>query len=294
MSLFDFLTSTQEKLLEQQQKFVEKTAILSKKIESLPEQSNNNLKEKLQPFSQKSNLQRSSKLEREIIKTFYMDYPEKPYISSDRDKNWIDRARMMPSQLLVPKDMMTRFNDGLLPGHIYMLYWLKSYTGKNVPLYFEYKYGIDFPKEKLFLQNTGYLNDASKPTEKGEKALRAHYDVIESHKQSNKKSDRSIEAITNQILKQKASFMRNGFTMYEYIANRDCCDICKELNGKHFKVSEMRPGQNAPPMHDGCKCSVAPWEDSEEYEAWMDYLSKGGTTAQWEARGKAKWLKSKK
>lgn len=82
--------------------------------------------------------------------------------------------------------------------------------------------------------------------------------------------------------------------MYEYIANRDCCDICKELNGKHFKVSEMQPGQNAPPMHDGCRCSIAAWEDNEEYEAWLDYLSKGGTTAQWEARGKSKWLKSKK
>lgn len=91
---------------------------------------------------------------------------------------------------------------------------------------------------------------------------------------------------------QKQSFQHNGFEAYEFIANSNCCDICQGLDGKHFKVKDMMPGTNAPPMHPHCRCSVSVWEDSEEYEAWLDYLSKGGTTAAWNDHGKAEWEKS--
>lgn len=80
---------------------------------------------------------------------------------------------------------------------------------------------------------------------------------------------------------QKQSFLRNGFTMYEFIVNGGCCPICAGLSGKHFKVDKMMPGENAPPMHPYCRCSTAAWEDSEEYEAWLDFLDKGGTTEEW-------------
>ena len=77
--------------------------------------------------------------------------------------------------------MMTRYSDGLLPGHVYMLYWLKKYTNKRIPAYFEYKYGIDFCKEKDFLYENGFLNESGKPTKKGEKAIENHKNVIENH-----------------------------------------------------------------------------------------------------------------
>nr|DAZ02128.1 MAG TPA: minor capsid protein [Caudoviricetes sp.] len=93
---------------------------------------------------------------------------------------------------------------------------------------------------------------------------------------------------------QKQSFQHNGFEAYEFIANSNCCDICQGLDGKHFKVKDMMPGTNAPPMHPHCRCSVSVWEDSEEYEAWLDYLSKGGTTAAWNDHGKAEWENSYK
>ena len=80
---------------------------------------------------------------------------------------------------------------------------------------------------------------------------------------------------------QKQSFERNGFDEYEFIANSDCCDICKSLDGKHFKVSKMMPGENAAPLHPHCRCSVAAYSDDEEYEAWLDYLDKGGTTEEY-------------
>lgn len=93
---------------------------------------------------------------------------------------------------------------------------------------------------------------------------------------------------------QKQSFIRNGFEEYEYIANSGCCDVCQGLDGKHFKVAKMMPGENAAPMHPNCRCSVAAYEDSEEYEAWLDYLDKGGSTAGWNAHGKAEWKKKNK
>lgn len=88
---------------------------------------------------------------------------------------------------------------------------------------------------------------------------------------------------------QKQSFERNGFDQYEFIANSSCCSDCQALNGKHFKVKDMMPGENAAPIHPHCRCSVAAWEDDEEYEAWLDYLDKGGSTAEWNAKGKAEW-----
>lgn len=81
---------------------------------------------------------------------------------------------------------------------------------------------------------------------------------------------------------QKQSFERNGFTMYTFIANGNCCPICEDINGKHFKVADMMPGKNAAPMHCFCRCSTAAYEDDDEYNAWLEHLSKGGTTKSWD------------
>lgn len=80
---------------------------------------------------------------------------------------------------------------------------------------------------------------------------------------------------------QKKSFEENGFEEYKFIVNSGCCPICKKISNKTFKVAKMQPGLNAPPMHPFCRCSTAAYEDSEDYEAWLDYLSKGGTTEDW-------------
>ena len=94
---------------------------------------------------------------------------------------------------------------------------------------------------------------------------------------------------------QKKSFQRMDFEEYTFHANSNCCDACQALNGKHFKVKDMMPGENAAPIHPGCRCSCSAYEDSDEYEAWLDYLSKGGgTTEEWNATEKAKWMKNRK
>lgn len=80
---------------------------------------------------------------------------------------------------------------------------------------------------------------------------------------------------------QKQSFVRNGFTQYEFIALGSACGKCKAIDGKPFDIDKMMPGTNAPPMHPNCRCSIAAHEDDEEYEAWLDFLDKGGTTEEW-------------
>lgn len=97
---------------------------------------------------------------------------------------------------------------------------------------------------------------------------------------------------------QKQSFIRNGFTMYTFHCNENpsrhgTCSWCRSLDGKHFKVEDMMPGENAPPLHPHCRCSTSAYEDSDEYEAWLDYLEQGGTTGEWNKTGKVAWQKQK-
>lgn len=63
-----------------------------------------------------------------------------------------------------------------------------------------------------------------------------------------------------QIDAQKQSFERNGFDQYEFIALGSACDICRALDGKHFDVKKMMPGENAPPIH--------PFVDAQSVLIW--------------------------
>ena len=107
--------------------------------------------------------------------------------------------------------------------------------------------------------------------------LRKRFDVS----QSNAERLMITELARVQTEAQKQSFERNGFEEYTFLALGTACPICRALDGKHFKVSKMMSGTNAPPVHPRCRCSVAAYEDSEDYENWLDFLSKGGSTEEW-------------
>lgn len=95
---------------------------------------------------------------------------------------------------------------------------------------------------------------------------------------------------------QKQSFVRNGFDEYEYIAcsNSDACSVCRALDGKHFKVDDMMPGENAPPMHPGCHCSVAAYMDNEGYEEWINsYQEHGLNFEDWKSSRESEESKKK-
>lgn len=111
--------------------------------------------------------------------------------------------------------------------------------------------------------------------------LRKRFNV----KQSDAERLMQTELARVQVEVQKKSYIENGLEEYEYIAcgGSDVCDVCKALDGKHFKIKDMMPGLNAPPMHPRCHCSTAPSVDRKDYDEWLNYLEKGGTTAEWKS-----------
>lgn len=95
---------------------------------------------------------------------------------------------------------------------------------------------------------------------------------------------------------QKQSFIRNGFDEYVYVActKGDVCPICKGLDDKHFKVDDMMPGENAPPMHPNCHCSIAAYMDNEAYEEWINsYQEHGLNFEDWKASRESEESKKK-
>ncbi|MDY3037708.1 MAG: hypothetical protein SOR41_05190 [Eubacteriales bacterium] len=127
-------------------------------------------------------IEASEEYRESIYRSFYSDYPEKPFVSQDREFNtsWIEQALQFPDQSLVSPDKMVRYKDGLLPGHVYMMHWIQKYkSGRRIPAYFEYDYGIEFMKEREFLKEHKYLDEDYKVTALGKDAMQQHFDVIE-------------------------------------------------------------------------------------------------------------------
>lgn len=81
----------------------------------------------------------------------------------------------------------------------------------------------------------------------------------------------------------------------KYGARRlDVCPICKGLDDKHFKVDDMMPGENAPPMHPNCHCSTAAYMDNEAYEEWINsYQEHGLNFEDWKASRESEESKKK-
>ncbi|UNT94499.1 minor capsid protein [Allobaculum sp. Allo2] len=80
------------------------------------------------------------------------------------------------------------------------------------------------------------------------------------------------------------SFKACGFDEFQIIANPDCCKECQAINGEHFPLPKLASGENAPPMHPNCRCSIAPYEARDEdgdkdfdeaaFDEWCDYMEK--------------------
>lgn len=78
------------------------------------------------------------------------------------------------------------------------------------------------------------------------------------------------------------SYKSSGVERYVYMAvNPRACPICRELDGKDFPVADAEPAKNAPPMHPRCHCTTAPYVDEDDYNAWLEWLNKGGSTSEW-------------
>ena len=94
-----------------------------------------------------------------ITHPVYHDYPEQPYISPQRDlEAWISTPERFPYSR-VPRASMVRTGEGLLPGHIVMLWLMEVSSITNeflAPQYFEYRYGVEAEEAKRLLVDKGY------------------------------------------------------------------------------------------------------------------------------------------
>lgn len=117
-----------------------------------------------------------------VVDTFYSDYPNIPFISQDREKNfphWIERDSEFVG--IVSKENMTPLPNGLLPGHIWLLYWINEINHKRIPGYFEYQYGICFMDGVSLLKEKGYIKKDGSISKKGEQAINTYRSIITSH-----------------------------------------------------------------------------------------------------------------
>ena len=64
---------------------------------------------------------------------------------------------------------------------------------------------------------------------------------------------------------QKDCFTELDVEMYEIVAILDShtSDICRGMDGKHFKMSEWKVGETAPPFHVHCRSTTVPYFDDE-------------------------------
>ena len=85
---------------------------------------------------------------------------------------------MLPHSL-IKRERMQYYENGLLPGHIYLIYWLSKQKTIKYPVYFEFEYGINpqFARDQLL--EFGFIDDDNKMTEKGLSVVKAHIDIVE-------------------------------------------------------------------------------------------------------------------
>ena len=70
------------------------------------------------------------------------------------------------------------------------------------------------------------------------------------------------------------SMEQAGYEEYVYISEPTACDICKHLDGQHFKIKDREVGVNYYPMHPFCKCSSAAYYDSEKLDKEIEEYRK--------------------
>lgn len=141
---------------------------------------------------------------KEIIE-IYGKYPETPYMSPDRDfRFWIDNyVKLFGS--VVPITNMKRLPNGLLAGHILMLWRISfdNFSNKTtIPTYFEYEYGVDGKKTIHELITGNYIKISSVIDSISTLKKSGLTDILEKHnikylKSANKA--RLIENIANNL-----------------------------------------------------------------------------------------------
>lgn len=87
-------------------------------------------------------------------------------------------------------------------------------------------------------------------------------EIMRTENSSFANTDRLVRTETMRVINsgQLESYKQNGYTEYYVIVAKDerLCPECMRLDGQTFKIEEARPGENMPPYHPRCRCTVRP------------------------------------
>ena len=66
-----------------------------------------------------------------------------------------------------------------------------------------------------------------------------------------------------------------GVKWIKFITEPGCCEICRDLDGKVFKIEDAEAGSNMRPIHPNCRCSTtmanAPYEETgDPFDEWLE------------------------
>lgn len=80
--------------------------------------------------------------------------------------------------------------------------------------------------------------------------------LMEDYSVSWNEADRLIRTESSRAYNKSArdSYTAAGIERCEYIAESDCCDICREFKGRKLPIAEFPEL----PMHPNCRCTIAP------------------------------------
>ena len=116
------------------------------------------------------------------------------------------------------------------------------------------------------------------------KALSRRMDVAYSNAERLIRTE--LNAVENRA--SAAAMKAADFTHYQFMATLDrrTCARCGEHDGEVYKLSEMNQGENAPPLHARCRCTIVAYLDVAKGErvAGRERLPENVTYRQWQAK----------
>lgn len=97
-------------------------------------------------------------------------------------------------------------------------------------------------------------------------------DILESSKYATERLVRTESTyVANSSIAKRYKDMGVGSYEFEATLDNRTSNICRELNGNVYKLSNFEPGTNAPAMHPNCRSRIVPSdEDLMKYNKYLD------------------------
>lgn len=119
--------------------------------------------------------------------------------------------------------------------------------------------------------NTRVMTDIEKLILEGKTPDQLKKQLIQDFSVSYNEADRLIRTESSRVYNQAAlqSYKDAGCTEVDYLAEKDCCDLCKPYSKKRFPI------EDAPfiPVHPNCRCTYLPVVEGFNTEGYTPYTT---------------------